>query len=80
VFVHEEGLNNVRGFIGDAEAPQLVPYAWPVTSSPAVQVASQEMETFLHQFQQENPNLPVGVTASWPLYMDQLDGDNDLVV
>ncbi len=36
------------------------------------------MGTFLQEFHEVNPHLPLGVTASWPLFADQLDGDSDL--
>ncbi|MCL4267091.1 MAG: hypothetical protein KJ069_28185 [Anaerolineae bacterium] len=78
MFVQSAQLPNVCGVIGDAESPREARYAFPTTTAAALQIASDEMEAFLQEFHAVNPRMPLGVTASWPLFADQLDGDSDL--
>lgn len=78
VFLQSAQLPNVRGVLGDAELPRVGRYTFPATTSAALQTAGGEMGIFLQEFHEVNPHLPIGVTASWPLFADQLDGDSDL--
>jgi len=71
VFSQQKNPPNVRGLIGDAEAPRLTPFDSFRSDISPVLAAANEMESFLSDYQQTYPDLPIGVTAAWPLHLDK---------
>ncbi|MCP4361375.1 MAG: hypothetical protein GY796_25475 [Chloroflexi bacterium] len=79
-FIQQENPPNIRGLIGDAEAPRFTPFDSFRSDISPVTAAAIEMESFLSDYQQAYPDLPIGVTAAWQLHLDKLDGDQDLSI
>ncbi len=78
--VQSAGLNNVRGIIGDAEYPKYTPLdLWGRDREGFFQAAGR-LDDLVSWMRKEHPGLPLGVTATWPLYVDSFDGDADLSI
>lgn len=76
-FVQSEKLTNVRGLIGDAEAPlHSSPDFWGADQAGFDHMVATVRNT-LDEVRRDYA-LPVGVTATWPQYVDAFDGDQDL--
>jgi hypothetical protein len=77
-FTQQYHPSNVQGLIGDAEAPLHAPL--DLTGSQAAEVgeATQNLHDLLTTLHQDYPNLHIGITAQWPLYLDGFDQDADL--
>jgi len=76
-FVQRERLTNVRGLIGDAEAPlHSSPDFWGADQAGFDHMVATVRNT-LDEVRRDYA-LPVGVTATWPQYVDAFDGDQDL--
>lgn len=76
--VRRENLENVRGLLGDAEAPYQYPKDYWNTDSRAFETTVARMGRFLGEARVRNPDLQIGVTASGPQFLDGLDSDTDL--
>ncbi len=79
-FVARERLDNVRGLIGDAEPPLHAPWDLLGLRAAETRTATLAMQQTIAELQQAHPDLTMEVTAFWPLYLDGLDGDDDLAV
>lgn len=79
-FIKREELTNVRGLIGDAEAPRFTPFDSFRSDIPDVLQATERLEEFLNKYHQNYADIPIGVTAAWQLHLDRLDGDADLSI
>jgi hypothetical protein len=78
--VQREGLLNVQGIIGDAENPKTMPLDLGGEDRSDLLEAASRQAGLIRWMEEEYPRLRVGVTASWPLYVDRMDGDEDLSV
>ena len=76
--VRREGLSAVTGFIGDAEPPMSMPLDVLMLDRESTNQAATRLRDMVAESDVANPDLEIGVTAAWPLYLDALDGDNDL--
>lgn len=76
--VRREKLEDVRGLLGDAEAPYQYPKDYWNTDSQAFDVTVARLERFLGEARVRYPDLQIGVTASGPQFLDGMDGDADL--
>ena len=79
-FVQSQNLHNVRGFIGDAEAPLHASFVSLQSAAIEVNEATHNLANLIDTFHDQYPNQQIGITAVWPLYIDGIDGDNDLAV
>jgi hypothetical protein len=79
-FVENRNLRNVRGFIGDAEAPLHTPFVSLKSAATGVSKATRNLADFIDAFHKQYPDQEIGITAVWPLYVDRIDNDNDLAV
>jgi len=76
-FVQQEKLANVRGLIGDAEAPLRSPPDFWGADEPGFNHTIETLRLTIDGIQRDYA-LPIGVTATWQQYVDRLDGDDDL--
>lgn len=79
-FIQAKGLTNVRGLIGDAEPPMNVPMDFVGTGQTQFSEAVLGLRDFIAGMHRKYPELRIGVTATWPQYVDGFDGDSDLAV
>jgi hypothetical protein len=79
-FVTRKRLSNVRGVIGDAEAPRHTPLDLPGTGRTSFQEATLGLRRLIQEAHQDRHGLQVGITASWLQYADALDGDSDVAL
>jgi hypothetical protein len=79
-FIRREGLTNVRGLIGDAEPPGKVPLDIAGIHQAEFAQAALDLRDLIGDVHSEYPGLQIGVTATGPHYLDELDGDADLSV
>jgi hypothetical protein len=79
-FVRREGLTNVRGLIGDAEPPSKTPMDFLGADKAEFLQTTLDLRGLINTLHSEYPELHIGVTATWPHYLDGLDGDSDLSV
>lgn len=79
-FVQQEQLAGVCCLIGDAEMPVgMTADQWGL-DQPRFAAMVANYQAFLPEFRQRYPNLQVGLTAGWILYLDGWDGDPDLAI
>lgn len=78
--VQNVGLTNVRGIIGDVEHPRHTSLDVLAVDQDDLFQTVRDLDGLIQLMKGEYPNLELGVTALWPLYMDNLDGDLDLSI
>lgn len=78
--VRDERLANVRGILGDAEPPKHGSLDVLGVDREAFASAVRDLENLIQSMGEEYPSLDLGVTASWILYLDSIDGDADLSI
>jgi hypothetical protein len=78
--VQRQSLTNVRGIIGDAEQPLNVPLDLCGLDRNAFFQAMRDLDGLTRWMRNEHPDLSLGVTAVWSLYLDSIDGDSDLSI
>jgi hypothetical protein len=78
--VQRENLTNVRGIIGDAEHPKYMPLDILGRDRGSFFQAVDDLNQLIREMSKEYPDLSLGVTALWPLYLDSIDSDSDLSI
>jgi hypothetical protein len=78
--VRDEDLANVRGLIGDAEHPKHTPLDILGRDRKDFYQAVGDLDALIQFMAEEYPELDLGVTALWTLYLDGIDGDPDLSI
>jgi hypothetical protein len=78
--VRDENLTNVRGIIGDAEHPKNTPLDLVGADRASFFQAADGLDGLIRWMRIEHPELDLGVTALWTLYLDRVDGDSDLSI
>ena len=78
--VQREDLKNVIGIIGDFEKPYHLPMDYWGLYRETLAPAVKKLENFKAEMKTNHPSLNLGVTAFWTLYLDRVDGDQDLAI
>ncbi len=78
--IQREGLTNVRGIIGDVERPRYTPLDFWGKDRDAFFQAARDVGGLIEWMRKKHPDMSLGVTADWTLYLDSNDGDSDLSI